>query len=119
MKYGLLSAQTSDGKRIVFEPVKQTTSALERMRGLLGHPPLHNREGMLIRPCNSVHTLFMRYPIDVIYLDRNNSVIKVISDLSPYRMSIAFGAAAVLEMKAGQAAACGIHTGICFTWEDR
>jgi uncharacterized membrane protein (UPF0127 family) len=89
------------------------------MRGLLGRPPLHPGEGLLIKPCNSVHTLFMRYPVDVVYLDRDYSVIKVVSALFPYRMSIAFGAAAVLELKAGQAASCGIRRGTCFTWEDR
>lgn len=119
MKYGILSARNSNDNGIVLEPVKQTTTALERMRGLLGRPPLHNREGLLIQPCNSVHTLFMRYAVDVIYLDRNYSVIKVVSALSPYRMSIAVGAAAVLELRAGQAASWGIRTGICFTWEDR
>jgi hypothetical protein len=119
LKYGILCGRTDDGNRIVFDPVKQTTSALERMRGLLGRPPLQHGEGLLIQPCNSVHTLFMRYKVDVIYLDRNFRVLKVVPAMSPYRMSMAVGAAAVLELSADQAVSCGIHKGICFTWEDR
>ncbi|MFW6387319.1 MAG: DUF192 domain-containing protein [Thermodesulfobacteriota bacterium] len=119
MKYGILHARNEDGEQILLEPVRQTTSAMERMRGLLGHPPPHPGEGLLLQPCTSVHTLFMRYPVDVVYLDQNYQVLKVVPALNPYRASFAFRAVAVLEMGAHQAASCGIHPGICFKWEER
>lgn len=104
--------------KIVVPEVKQTTHALERMRGLLGHPPLQPGEGILIQPCNSVHTLFMRYPIDVIYLDRNNAVLKLVPSLRPFRLSFGAGAVAVLELGAHEAQRCGIKVGMHLGWED-
>ncbi len=59
-------------------------------------------DGFLINPCNSIHTFFMRYPLDIIFLDQNFNIVKVIYDLKPWRMTwIYFRSRQVLEMKAG------------------
>ena len=75
-----------------------------RLRGLLGRPPLRIGEGMLISPCNGVHTFFMRYPIDVLFLDERGRILELISDLAPWRMTSMYGAAVAPLVLAGGAA---------------
>ena len=72
-----------------------------RLRGLLGVPSgdFSNGYGLWIRPCHGVHTLAMRFPIDVIYLDRAGTVVHVEHDLQPWRFSpVLMQAASVLEL---------------------
>src|SRR4051794_40944928 len=71
-------------------------SAPARMRGLLGRDGLAQGEGLLIRPTNSVHMFFMRFPIDVVFVDRELSVRKVVERLRPWRMAGCRGARAAL-----------------------
>jgi uncharacterized membrane protein (UPF0127 family) len=75
-----------------------------RMRGLLGRPPLAPGQGLLIRPCQGVHTLGMAYPIDVVHLDRELVVRKVLRGLRPWRIGpLVWRASIVLELPAGTA----------------
>jgi len=85
--------------------------ALPRMRGLLGRRSLPAGEGILLQPAPSIHTAFMRFPIDVIFVDRNLQVVKVVETLRPWRMASARRAHAALEMAAGEAAVSGIEVG--------
>jgi uncharacterized protein len=85
---------------------------LSRMRGLLGRRPLENHEGMLLKPCNLVHTLGMRYAIDVVFLRKDGLVLKVSEALPPRRASGHMRAACVLELAAGVARQIGIAPGI-------
>lgn len=62
-------------------------SASTRSKGLLGRRSLLPSAAMLIKPSNSVHTMFMRFSIDVVYLDREDTVIKVVRRMKPYRFS--------------------------------
>lgn len=73
-----------------------------RARGLLGRR-LCNDEGMLIEPCAAVHTFGMSAEIDVLYLDRNNRILKIVERLQPWRASACRGAHKVLELPAGRA----------------
>lgn len=78
------------------------TTIFSRMKGLLGRTSLQDGEGLLIKPCNGVHTFGMKFPIDIIVLDRNNCVIAVSKDLPPNRLTRLYkSAAAVLELPAG------------------
>jgi uncharacterized protein len=72
-----------------------------RRRGLLGRPSLSPGEGLWIVPCESVHTLFMRFPIDLVYLDRQKRIKKLRSGVVPWRLSACFSADSVLELAAG------------------
>jgi uncharacterized protein len=83
-----------------------------RMRGLLGRSGLGREEGLLLKPCGSVHTLFMRFPIDVVFLDRELSVVAVRPELRPWRTAGARGAKVTLELAAGEAARLGIEPGL-------
>jgi uncharacterized membrane protein (UPF0127 family) len=85
--------------------------ALPRMRGLLGRRSLPGGEGILLRPAPSIHTAFMRFPIDVIFLDRDLHVVKLVETLGPWRMASARRAHAALEIAAGEAVARGIEIG--------
>ena len=72
-----------------------------RMKGLLGRKNLEEGEALIIKSCNSIHTFFMRFPIDVLFLDRNNRVVEVISAMKPFRISsIYFKADFVIELPA-------------------
>jgi uncharacterized membrane protein (UPF0127 family) len=82
------------------------------MRGLLGRDSLAEGEGLLLKPCGSVHTLFMRFPIDVVFLDRELSVVAVRPKVRPWRTTGARGAKVTLELAAGEAARLGIAPGM-------
>lgn len=83
-----------------------------RMRGLLGRSGLEQGEGLLLKPCGSVHTLFMRFPIDVVFLDRELSVLAARAAVPPWRTAGARGAKVALELAAGEAARFGIEPGM-------
>jgi uncharacterized protein len=74
-----------------------------RVRGLLGRGVLEADEGLLLRPVGSIHTMFMRFAIDVVFLDREYGVLKVVENLGPWRFAGARRAKAVLELPAGSA----------------
>ena len=76
-------------------------SGATRRKGLLGRNGLAPGEGLWIIPCESVHTFFMRFPIDLVYLDRENRIKKVRSAVGAWRMSACFSAHSVLELPAG------------------
>jgi uncharacterized protein len=76
-------------------------SAKKRKKGLLGRDGLAPGEGLWIVPCESVHTFSMRFPIDLIYLDRENRVRKVRDSVGAWRISACLTAHSVLELPAG------------------
>jgi uncharacterized membrane protein (UPF0127 family) len=89
-----------------------TENAWERMRGLLGHPGLANGEAMWFRPCTSVHTFFMSFPIDVAFLDRAGKVVALYHSLPAWRHTlIHWRAVSALECGAGSLAAAGVQKG--------
>jgi uncharacterized membrane protein (UPF0127 family) len=73
-----------------------------RLKGLLGKKYLEPGEGLLLRPASSVHTFFMRFPIDVVFLDRELHVLGLATNLRPWRAAGRRGARAVLELPAGE-----------------
>lgn len=92
--------------------VKAHTAATRR-KGLLSRESLLPGEGLWIAPCESVHTFFMRFPIDLVYLDRKLKVKKVRHSVGAWRMSACFTAHSVLELPAGTAAAARTERGDC------
>jgi uncharacterized membrane protein (UPF0127 family) len=82
-----------------------------RMAGLLALPRLQSGEALLLSPCASVHTCFMRYAIDVVFVDRAGRVVKVVPNLQPWHAAGAWGAAHALELAAGQAQALDLAPG--------
>lgn len=84
---------------------------LTRLKGLLGRSGLERGEGLLLRPASSIHTFFMRFPIDAVFLDRDLVVLSVSSHLKPWRTAGKRGAKAVLELPAGEAERAGLQPG--------
>jgi len=83
-----------------------------RFKGLMGVPSLKQGEGLLIVPSNAIHTHFMRFPIDVLYLDRSWKVVGRDENMKPWRMGrVHPGAYSVLELPAGAIAASGTQVG--------
>ncbi len=95
--------QRFDGA-VVCERCTIADSPLPRMRGLLGKRDLRSDEGVLLRPAGSVHTFFMRFPIDIVFLDRDGRVLRIAESVTPWRTAAARGAKAVLELRAGECA---------------
>jgi uncharacterized protein len=86
-------------------------TSFSRLKGLLGRKALADSEGLLIRPAGSIHTLFMRMPIDVVFLDREHKVVKVVGRLHPWRVAAARGASRVLELGEGTCARAALAVG--------
>ena len=74
---------------------------LTRMRGLLGRKGLGPGAALILRPCSSIHTWFMRFPLDVVFADRDGQVLKVVRGLKPWRFSAARGSHIAIEFEAG------------------
>lgn len=93
-------------------------SVWSRTVGLLGRAGLKHGEALLIEPCSSIHTAFMRFTIDVLYLDRAGQVVKAIDTMKPFRVSAKWtGAHSVLELPSGAIAATGTEVGDQLTFE--
>lgn len=80
-----------------------TESARERMRGLLGREALASSEALSLQACRSVHTFGMRFPIDIVFLDRHNRIVAIHHDVPKRRMHLCLRATQTLEMAAGVA----------------
>lgn len=89
-----------------------------RVRGLLGRVPLEGGEGLLIRPCRAVHTIGLRYPIDVAFLDDGGTVVATYAALKPNRRTPWHRDAAwALELPAGTLEETATTTGQRLRWE--
>jgi len=98
------SMVVSEQGAVVCERCVVADRPLARLRGLLGRRELPAGEGLLLRPTGAVHTSFMRFPIDVVFLDRELTVVDVVDGLAPWRAAGRRGAHAVLELAAGERA---------------
>jgi uncharacterized protein len=96
---------------VVCERCSLADSPLARMRGLLGRDGLGQGEGLLLRPASSIHTFFMRFPIDAVFLDRELAVVGIEDSIVPWRAASQRGAKAVLELPAGESSRRGIAVG--------
>jgi len=92
---------------------------LLRMRGLIGRRGLPAGEGMLLTPAPGIHTGFMRFPIDALFLDRDLRVLDIVEQLRPWRVASKRKARAVLELSAGECARRGVEVGDRLELRDR
>ena len=82
-----------------------------RRRGLLGRDGLAEGSAMLLAPCSSIHTIGMRFPIDALFVDRQGYALKIVRDLRPWRIALATGTQAVIEMASGSLDCDSVHVG--------
>lgn len=73
--------------RIFIGKVRVADNFLTRLKGLLGRKPLSTFQGLLLKPCKQVHTIGMRYPLSIWYIDKELKVIKIVDNLQPYKIS--------------------------------
>ena len=113
------SALLANG-RVVCPELSVADTAPSRMKGLLGRRSLGEGEGLLLRPAASIHTAFMRFPIDAVFLDAEMQVLRVETNLRPWRVAAQRGAKAVVELPAGAAENMGLAVGLTLSLaEDR
>lgn len=100
------------GDELVSSQLAKAESMFARFRGLLGRSGLAPTEALWITPCNSIHMWFMRFPIDVVFLDSHLSVVRVHNDVKPWAMRRGGKHAhSVIELPAGRAAFFNIRVG--------
>ena len=108
-------ALANDDGTVVCERCLLAETPFARLRGLLGRSGLSSGEGLLLRPAASIHTAFMKFAIDVVFLDRDLRVVKVVPELVPWRTAACRGARAVLELPAGEASRRALRDGVSLT----
>ncbi len=102
---------------VIVSRVWLAAGPLGRALGLLGRPTLPPGEGLLLRPCGAIHTFGMRFPIDVVFLDANDRVVRIVRRLPPWRVaSGGRDAEAALELSAGWLAPDALARGDQLTW---
>lgn len=89
---------------VVAQAADVADTSAKRRTGLLKHERLEPGDGLWIVPCESVHTFFMKFPIDLLYLDKRHKVRKIRNAVPPWRLSACLSAHSVLELPAGTAA---------------
>ena len=83
----------------------------QRLVGLLGRRALPEREALLLMPCSNIHTAFMAFAIDAVFLDRDGTIVALHRQLRPWRIAAARGADACLELSSGSAQRLGLEVG--------
>jgi uncharacterized membrane protein (UPF0127 family) len=97
---------------VIAEEVIVADSFLKRLRGLMFTKKLAAGRAMYIYPCSAVHTFFMKYPIDVLYLDKNNKVLYMDEKLKPWVIGkYKRGVCSVIELTVGRIEEAGIKVG--------
>lgn len=115
----MICGQLTDANgHCVIREVYKTTNFVERMLGLLARKKLINDEGLLITPCSSVHTFGMKYTIDVVFLDKELTIVKLVKSLKPWRMAASNTSCIVLELVEDSINTLQLTTGQKLVWND-
>ena len=86
---------------VVAAVLEAAVDSASRRRGLLGRDGLAERHGLVLAPCSAVHTCFMRFPIDVLFVARDGRVVKMVERLGAWRVAGSLRAFATIELPAG------------------
>lgn len=100
-----------DGGAAIADRCLIANTARLRLVGLLGRRGLADDEALLLRGSASIHMFFMRFPIDAVFLDQDDVVVKVVPHLQPWRLAAARGARSVVELPAGTAQRSAVAVG--------
>jgi len=101
--------------RLIAETVIPAFESDARRKGLLGRDSFGKGSALVIAPSNAIHTFFMRFPIDALFVRRNGVVVKVRRNIPPWRAAAALWAYAVIELPAGTLAADDVRVGDVLT----
>jgi uncharacterized membrane protein (UPF0127 family) len=104
---------------ILGEAIEVAETAVSRVKGLLGRECLEDGQGLLFKKCSSLHTLFMRFPIDIAFIDKRGKVLKLSKAVKPFKFVAApLRAHYALELPAGAIARSQTRLGDRLTFED-
>ncbi|MBR6013295.1 MAG: DUF192 domain-containing protein [Selenomonadaceae bacterium] len=110
--------ETSDGLKKLQIEIAETF--FSRLRGLMGRKKLPQGHGLLLSPCSSVHMLFMKFSIDVVYVDKNFVVKKIVKNLPAWSgVSICLGAESAFEFSAGESDRLNLKIGDKFIFPSK
>lgn len=101
---------------VVSHETRIADTFFSRLKGLLGTPSLPKGQGLLIRPCNSIHTFGMHYPIDVLFVDKKDRIVKIVSNIKPGKIAMCRQGAYVIELPSGTAELTDAELGDQLTW---
>jgi uncharacterized membrane protein (UPF0127 family) len=104
----LMNARTG---RPVVQDVEIASTSESRRRGLLGRESLDRSAALILVPCFSVHTAFMQFPIDVLFVDREGEVVRIVRNLEPWRVAASWAAHAVVELAGGAIGSGDVQVG--------
>jgi uncharacterized membrane protein (UPF0127 family) len=108
----MMNAYNQTRQTSIVGNVEKAASTLRRMKGLLGKKSMPENYGLWITPCQSIHTFFMRFPIDVIFLSPDLHVVKIFPSIEPFRLSSwVHSAQSALELASGTIANSGTQVG--------
>lgn len=96
---------------VLFNRTRVAASFKDRFKGLIGKESIQSDEALFFDKCSSVHMFGMRFSIDVIYLNRQSEIIKIVSKLSPWSFSLFPKASSLIEVRAGQCQKMGLEIG--------
>jgi uncharacterized protein len=119
IRAGAVMLRREDDGEILCEHCVVADTLGRRLRGLLGRRRLPAGSGIVLRPGWSVHTAFLRFPIDVVFVDADQVVLEVVSHLKPWRTAVCRGARDVVELAAGECARRELKAGDRVTWAAR
>jgi uncharacterized membrane protein (UPF0127 family) len=91
----------SEAGSLIANVVEPAFDSKSRRRGLLGRATLPERHALIIAPCNAVHTVGMKFPIDVLFVNRHGHVVKIVESLGAWRIAGALRASVTVELAAG------------------
>jgi len=118
-KAGAVVLRREDDGEVLCERCVLADTMWRRMRGLIGRRELEPGEGLVLRPSWTVHTFFMRFPIDVVFVDADQVVAKVVSRLRPWKSETCRGARDVVELRAGECSRLELKPGDRLAWAAR
>ena len=117
--FRITNTPTRESKEIIADSIIRAQGFLDKLFGLTIRRKLDKKKGFLLYDCNSIHTLWMRYSIDVIFMDINGRVLAVFNDLKPFRVTpFIKNAAYALEMASGSAGENSLKAGDNIQFED-
>lgn len=94
--------------------IEKADTFCKRLLGLMGRKNLSAGYALMLKPCNAVHMLFMRFPIDAVFIDKEFRIKKIVRNLKPWiGFAICLEAWAVLELNAGEASKLQLSIGKC------
>lgn len=111
-----MKVYNSSKNNLIADDVKAAQNFFTRSFGLLLRKSLSDNEGLIIKPCCSIHTFFMKFPIDVLFINKNNEIIALYENVKPYRiLPIHLNSYYVIELSSGSVSEKNVEKGDLIT----